>query len=96
MVLGFDGNDEELWKVDTDEWGPLAQLGYARSISDDDKCAMPGGIGNCCIHLEYYPAQLSVCKLAHATPKNEWPGVSDDDGYIVACARHTIIIEASE
>lgn len=92
MVLSFD-DEEEAYLVDTSEWGPLALLGYASSISDDDLCAEPGGHGNCCVHLEYFPGQLSVCKLAHGNPRHEWPGVRDDDGTVVACARHTIAIE---
>jgi hypothetical protein len=89
MILGFDGESEEkLWKVDTEEWGPLAQLGYAKTISDDDLCGSP-----ICANLEYFPGQLSVCTLAHGNPRHEWPGVSDPNGYIVACARHTIALE---
>lgn len=95
MALSFD-DEQEAYRIDTDEWGPLALLGYASSISDEDLCARPGGIDNCCVHLEYFPDQLSVCKLAHGNPKNEWPGVRDEDGTVVACARHTIVIEASE
>lgn len=95
MVLGFEG-EEEAWKVDTEEWGPLSMLGYASSISDEDLCARPGGIGNCCVQLDYFPGQLSVCKLAHDNPRHEWPGVRDEDGTVVACARHTIAVESSD
>lgn len=53
-----------------------------RSISDDDLCAD-------CTQCTYDPGNLSGCKL-------DWPGKSNEDGYIVTCVSFAPVAEAGD
>ncbi len=50
---------------------------FACSVSDDDLCAW-------CHHLLYQPGLESLCQHHSGT---SWPGVRDDDGYVIHCVR---------
>lgn len=50
---------------------PISQSGGLKSISDDDLCAT-------CVMCHYRPGGWSECV-------NEWPGLEDENGYVVQC-----------
>jgi len=53
---------------------PISFSGDVKSISDDDLCAT-------CRHCDYQPGDMSGCHQG-------WPGLEDQNQYVVECSRH--------